>query len=120
WLGRLLRAAPFGYLVATHDRAFLRAVADEIVEVSRAYPAGYFRAPGSYDQFVERREEFLEAQARRQEAVANQVRRETEWLGRKESAQRSKSASRIDDAARRRQELADLKYRNAAAGAAGI
>ena len=42
-----------------------------------------------------RREEFLEAQARRQEAVANQVRRETEWLGRKESAQRSKSAARI-------------------------
>src|SRR5206468_10528932 len=48
------------------------------------------------------------------------VRRETEWLGRKESAQRSKSASRIADAARRREELAELKYRNAAAGAAGI
>src|SRR5205823_8090557 len=61
-----------------------------------------------------------EAQARRQEAVANQVRRETEWLGRKESAQRSKSAFRIEDAARRRAELAELKYRNAAAGAAGI
>src|SRR5437763_10436176 len=29
WLERLLRAAPFAYLVATHDRAFLRAVADE-------------------------------------------------------------------------------------------
>ncbi len=113
-------AAPFAYVVATHDRAFLRAVADEIVEISRVYPGGYFRAPGSYDQFAERREEFLEAQARRQEAVANQVRRETEWLSRKESAQRSKSASRIDDAAKRRQELAELKYRNAAAGAAGI
>ncbi len=120
WLERLLRAAPFACVVATHDRAFLRAVADEIVEISRVYPGGCFRAPGSYDQFAERREEFLEAQARRQEAVANQVRRETEWLSRKESAQRSKSASRIDDAAKRRQELAELKYRNAAAGAAGI
>src|SRR5207248_4975158 len=38
WLERLLRAAPFGYLVATHDRAFLRAVADEIIEVNRVYP----------------------------------------------------------------------------------
>jgi ATP-binding cassette subfamily F protein uup len=120
WLQRLLRAAPFGYLVATHDRAFLRAVADEVIEVSRAYPEGYLRAPGSYDQFVERREEFLEAQARQQEAVANQVRRESEWLGRKESAQRSKSGFRIDAAAQRRQELAELKYRNAAGGAAGI
>jgi ATP-binding cassette subfamily F protein uup len=115
-----LRAAPFGYLVATHDRAFLRATTDEIIEINRAYPGGYFRAPGSYEQFAERREEFLEAQGRREEAVANQVRRETEWLGRKESAQRSKSAARIGDAARRRQELADLKYRNSAGGAAGI
>src|SRR5438105_1205407 len=69
WLERLLRAAPFGYLVATHDRAFLRAVADEIVEVNRVYPGGYFRAPGSYDVFAERREAFLEAQARREESA---------------------------------------------------
>src|SRR5207248_2467450 len=33
WLERLLREAPFGYLVATHDRAFLRAVADEVIEI---------------------------------------------------------------------------------------
>src|SRR5207248_2047297 len=120
WLERLLRDASFSYVVATHDRAFLRAVADEVIEVSRAYPDGYFRAAGSYDEFADRREEFLEAQARRQESVANQVRRETEWLGRKESAQRRKSVARIQEAARRRAELAELKVRNAAAGAAGI
>src|SRR5262245_37096335 len=67
WLERLLRAAPFGYVVATHDRAFLRAVADEIIEIDRVYPGGYFRAPGSYDEFAERREEFLDGKARRQE-----------------------------------------------------
>src|SRR5262249_3476348 len=94
--------------------------ANEVIEINRAYPGGYFRAAGSYPEFVERREEFLEAQARRQESVANQVRRETEWLSRKESAQRSKSASRLQEAAQRRAELAELKYRNAAAGAAGI
>ena len=43
-------------------------------------PRRLFPRPGSYDQFADRREEFLEAQARREEAVANQVRRETEWL----------------------------------------
>jgi ATP-binding cassette subfamily F protein uup len=120
WLGRLLREAPFGYLAATHDRAFLRAVADEILEINRVYPAGCFRAPGSYDEFADRREEFLEAQARRQETVANQVRRETEWLGRKAAARTRKAGSRIDDAARRREELAELKYRNAATGTASI
>src|SRR5579883_1695346 len=57
WLERLLRAAPFGYLVVTHDRAFLRAVADEVIEVSRAYPGGAFRADGGYDAFADKKEE---------------------------------------------------------------
>jgi ATP-binding cassette subfamily F protein uup len=86
WLEGLLRAASFGYLVATHDRTFLRAVADEVLEVSRVYPGESFRAVGSYDDFTEKRDAFLEAQARKQESVANQVRRETEWLGRKAAA----------------------------------
>jgi ATP-binding cassette subfamily F protein uup len=120
WLERLLRDASFAYVVATHDRAFLRAVADEVIEINRVYPGGYFRAAGSYDEFAERREEFLEAQARQQESVANQVRRENEWLGRKAAARTRKAGFRIEEAARRREELAGLKYRNAAAGAAGI
>lgn len=120
WLERLLRAAPFGYLVATHDRAFLRGVADEIVEVSRIYPGGFFRSAGSYDDFVERRDAFLEAQAQRQEEVANQVRRETEWLGRKAAARTRKAGARIDAANQRRQDLSELAYRNAATASTGI
>jgi ABC transport system ATP-binding/permease protein len=120
WLERLLRGASFGYLVATHDRAFLRAVADEIIEVNRVYPGGCFRAVGSYDQFLDRRETFLEGQARQQETVANQVRRETEWLGRKAAARTRKGSARIGAAERRREELDELKYRNAAQGTANI
>jgi ABC transport system ATP-binding/permease protein len=120
WLEKLLRGAPFGYLVATHDRAFLRATADETVEVSRVYPGGVFRTGGGFDAFAEKRDAFLEAQDKQRDAVANQVRRETEWLSRKESAQRRKSRSRIGEAAARREELADLNYRTAAAGQAGI
>ncbi|HQR06289.1 MAG TPA: ABC-F family ATP-binding cassette domain-containing protein [Gemmatales bacterium] len=120
WLEKLLRAAPFGYLVATHDRAFLRAVADEIVEVNRVYPGGTFRFAANYDDFLVRREEFLEAQAKKQESVANQVRRETEWLGRKAAAQTRKAASRVEDAYARREELAELNYRTASSSTAGI
>lgn len=120
WLERLLRDASFGYLVATHDRAFLRAVTQEIVEINRAYPGGFFRVAGNYEGFLERREEFLEAQARQQQAVANQVRRETEWLGRKAAARTRKAGFRIEEAGRRREELAELKYRTSAGGAAGI
>jgi len=120
WLGRLLRAAPFGYLAASHDRAFLRGVADEVIEISRAYPGGSFRVAGSYDVFLELREEFLEAQAKQQQSVANQVRRETEWLGRKAAARTRKAGFRIDAAGQRREELEELKYRNATTGKAGI
>jgi len=120
WFEKLLRDARFGYLAATHDRAFLRAIADEVIEISRIYPEGYFRASGSYDDFAEKREAFLEVQAKREESVANQVRRETEWLSRKAAARTRKAASRINEAMDRREELADLRNRNAAMGAAGI
>jgi ATP-binding cassette subfamily F protein uup len=120
WLERLLRASPFGYMVATHDRAFLRAIADEVLEVSKVYPGGAFRVEAGYDEFADRREEFLEAQARQQQSVANQVRRETEWLGHKAQARTRKASSRIEAAGRRREELEELKYRTAAAGSAGI
>jgi ATP-binding cassette subfamily F protein uup len=120
WLECMLRAAPFAYLVSTHDRAFLRAIADDILEVSRIYPDGAFRASGGYDTFADRRDEFMEGQERLREAVANQVRRESEWLGRKESAQRKKSRSRIGEAADRRAELSELNYRTQASAAAGI
>ncbi len=120
WLERLLRGATFGYLAATHDRAFLRAIADDIIEISRAYPGGMFRSSGGYDNFAENRDLFMEAQDRQREAVANQVRRETEWLGRKAAARTCKATSRIDAAMDRRVELAELQYRSSATGAAGI
>jgi len=120
WLERLLRDAQFGYLVVTHDRAFLRAVADEIIEVNRLYPDGIFRVRGSYDDFADRRDEFMEAQAKHAASVANQVRRETEWLGHKARARTRKASSRIEAAGQRREELAELNYRNSAAGTAGI
>jgi ATP-binding cassette subfamily F protein uup len=120
WLERFFRSASFGYLVATHDRAFLRAVTDEIIEINRVFPDGCFRVAGSYDDFAERRADFLQAQTRQQESVANQVRRETEWLGRKAAARTRKSGFRIEQAAQRREQLDELKYRNAAAGTAGI
>jgi ABC-type cobalamin/Fe3+-siderophores transport system ATPase subunit len=59
WLERLLRAAPFAYVVATHDRAFLRATADEVIEINRAFPGGFFRTAGPYDDFARKRQELL-------------------------------------------------------------
>lgn len=120
WLEELLRYSSFGYLAATHDRAFLRGISDHVMEINRVFPAGMFRSEGGYDIFSERKAEFLDGQERQRDAVANQVRRESDWLGRKESAQRKKSKSRIEEAADRRADLAELKYRSATTNRAGI
>jgi ATP-binding cassette subfamily F protein uup len=120
WLEKLLRSASFGYLVATHDRAFLRAVVDEVIEINRVYPKGVFRVAGGYDEFTDKKEAFLEAQERQREAVANQVRRETDWLAHKARARTRKASSRIEAAADRREQLAELNSRTAEADSAGI
>jgi ATP-binding cassette subfamily F protein uup len=90
------------------------------MELNRVFPGGAFRAAGGFDAFADKKEAFLDAQEREREAVANQVRKETDWLSRKESAQRKKSRSRIQEAADRRDQLSELNYRTAERGPAGI
>jgi ATP-binding cassette subfamily F protein uup len=84
-----------------------------MMELDRVYPGGLFRAPGNYSDFLMKKEEFLEAQARRQEALENKVRREIEWLRRGAKARTTKSKARIDEAGRLIDELDDLNARAA-------
>jgi ATP-binding cassette subfamily F protein uup len=111
WLERLLSSASFASVVVSHDRYFLDNVVNDMAEISRSYPEGIFRADGGYTQFLEKKEEFLLAQSNRQEALANRVRREVEWLRRGPKARTGKSRARIDDAGRLIRELGDLESR---------
>jgi ATP-binding cassette subfamily F protein uup len=115
WLEGLLQDAPFAYLLASHDRYFLESVTNQVVELNRVYPGGYFRAAGAYSEFLSRREEFLAGQTAREQVLANQVRREVEWLARKAPARTGKSSARKDEAVRLMGELAEVAYRNAQA-----
>ena len=103
----------------THDRAFLERVATRVVELSRAYPEGTLAADGNYSEFLRRRGEFLEAQSRAEASLANEVRVDDAWLSRGAQARRTKAKGRIEDSAERREELAGLAARNAAAAAGG-
>lgn len=97
WLERVVRTVN-ACLVVTHDRYFLENVATRMVEVNRSYPQGAFQVNGNYSEFLERREEFLEADAKQQEALATRVRREVEWLRRGPKARTGKSKARIASA----------------------
>jgi ATP-binding cassette subfamily F protein uup len=118
WLESTLEAAPFACVVVSHDRYFLENLATEMVELNRAYPAGLLRVRGSYSAFLEKKEEFLAAQAKQQEALANRVRGEIEWLRRGPKARATKAKARIDNAYRLIEELAEVKARNQTATAA--
>jgi len=113
WLERLLAGAPFASVVVSHDRYFLDNVVNEMVDLDRVYPEGLLRVEGSYSTFLEKKAEYLLGQSNRQEALANRVRREVEWLRRGPKARTGKSKARIDEAGRMMRELADIESRQA-------
>ena len=104
-------------LVVTHDRYFLENVATRMVEVNAVYPQNTFQVNGNYSEFLEQREEFLEAQAKQQESLATKVRREIEWLRRGPKARTGKSKARIDSAGRLIQQLSAVTARSRTATA---
>lgn len=117
WLEELLASTGFACVVVSHDRYFLENVATEMVELSRAYPDGLLMVPGNYTAFLEKKEEFLRAQERHQEALENRVRREIEWLRRGAKARTRKAKARIDKANELITELGDLNARTRTATA---
>jgi len=112
WLEEVLEEAGFACVVISHDRYFLENVATEMAELSRIYPDGLLRVKGRYSTFLEKKEEFLHAQSKRQEALENLVHSEIEWLRRGAKARTRKSKARIDKAGELMEELADLNTRS--------
>jgi ATP-binding cassette subfamily F protein uup len=112
WLEKLLASSSFASVVVSHDRYFLENVVNDTAEIDRVYPEGIFRVEGNYSHFLEKKEEFVLAQASRQESLANIVRREVEWLRRGAKARTGKSRARTDEAGRLIRELSDMESRS--------
>ncbi len=113
WLEKFLANAPFASIVVSHDRYFLENVVSDMAEINRIYPDGLIRVKGNYSEFLLRREEFLEAQAKQRDALATKVKREVEWLRRGAKARTGKSKARIGSAGKLIVELADVNERSA-------
>jgi len=116
WLESAIQVAN-ACLIVTHDRYFLENVATQMVEVNSIYPQNAFQVKGNYSEFLERREDFLEAQAKQQESLATKVRREVEWLRRGPKARTGKSRARVDSAGRLIEELSAATARSRTATA---
>jgi ATP-binding cassette subfamily F protein uup len=113
WLEGLLVEDARAFLVVSHDRYFLERMTTRMLELNRVYDGGLFAADGPYSEFLERRAEFLRGQAAHEDALANTVRREVEWLRRGAKARSTKAKGRVAEAGRLLEELADARARRA-------
>src|SRR5271168_646377 len=98
WLEQLIREIESAVVMVSHDRYFLENTATEMVELNRVYADGLLRVKGTYSQFLEGKEQYMEAQSKLQDALKNRVKIETEWLRRGPKARTTKSKARIDSA----------------------
>ncbi|WP_031499882.1 ABC-F family ATP-binding cassette domain-containing protein [Bryobacter aggregatus] len=111
WLERSLRQAPFSSVIISHDRQFLENTATHVAELNSVYPDGLFRVEGNYSKFLERREQYFEAERQRKAGLEAVVRRELVWLSRKAKARTRKSQARIDSAHALIGELKEMENR---------
>ncbi|MFH2058627.1 MAG: ABC-F family ATP-binding cassette domain-containing protein [Pseudomonadota bacterium] len=112
WLENLLKTAQFSFILVSHDRTFLDNVCQNIMEIGRYYPSGFFKIPGTYTKFNREREKFLTAQQKKQESLSNKMRREDEWLKQGAKARTTKAKYRIDQAYELRSQVGAIKERN--------
>ncbi|MBK9429942.1 MAG: ABC-F family ATP-binding cassette domain-containing protein [Elusimicrobia bacterium] len=120
WLEQLMAGVDFSFVVVTHDRRFLEAVCNRVIELNKRYPEGHFSSAGNYSEFLKNREALFNVQAAREDSMRNIVRRETEWLRRGPKARTTKQKARIDRAGELMGELKELEYRNAQTRSAAI
>jgi ATP-binding cassette subfamily F protein uup len=82
-------------LLVTHDRYFLDAACQRIVEMDRGKLAAY---AGNYGAYLEKKAELMAHEERVEQNRQNMLRREREWLSRGAKARTTKQKARIDRA----------------------
>jgi ATP-binding cassette subfamily F protein uup len=95
WLQDTLENSGGAIVLVTHDRYFLDAVAQRIVELERGRLTSY---QGGYNAYLEKKAELLEQEGRVEQNRQNTLRREREWLSRGPKARGTKQKARIDRA----------------------
>ena len=93
WLEEFLGAQKITLLLVTHDRYFLDAVCNEIVEIDEGKVFVY---KGNYDYFLEQKSLRFDVQQSELQKDKNIFRKELEWMRKQPKARTTKSKSRQD------------------------
>ncbi|HEY8089936.1 MAG TPA: ABC-F family ATP-binding cassette domain-containing protein [Polyangiaceae bacterium] len=86
---------PGAIVLVTHDRYFLDAIAQRIVELERGRLTSF---PGGFGDYLEKKAELLAHEDRVEQNRQNILRREREWLSRGPKARSTKQKARIQRA----------------------
>ena len=93
WLENLLKDYPAAIILVTHDRAFLDAIAQRIVEIHHSELLSF---NGNYVHFVEQKAALMDLRRKEQEKYANLLVTELDWLHRAPCARGTKARARIE------------------------
>lgn len=91
WLEEYLRQAKITLLMVTHDRYFLDRVCSEIIEIDNR---SLYRYKGNYSDYLEKRQERVDAKNVEIERANNLYRTELEWMRRMPQARGHKARYR--------------------------
>ncbi len=93
WLENYLSTQNTTLLLITHDRYFLDAVSNVIVEIDRGQ---LYRYQGNYGYFLEKKSEREAQQTAETEKARNLLRKELDWMRRQPKARGTKAKYRVD------------------------
>ena len=125
WLERAIASHRGALVFTTHDRTFLRRVANRIVEIDRGLVTSW---PGDYDNFLRRRDERWAEEELEAKRFDQRLASEEAWMRRSPGARRARNMGRVrrlremrrDRAARRdRPDRPDFRIRNTEAERSG-
>src|SRR5690625_3922649 len=114
WLEEQLLSFKGAVIVITHDRQFLDTVATQIIELDRSQ---LFSFPGNFDQWQERKAQWLEAEAHEHARLDKLLAQEEEWLRRGTRARRIRNQGRVRrlealrrERAQRREQAGNVRF----------
>ena len=103
WLEQFLARFPGTVVAITHDRYFLDNAAEWILELDRGHGIPY---KGNYTTWLEQKQDRLEKEQKGEEARANALKKELDWVRQNPKGRQAKSKARIA----RFEELSDYEY----------
>lgn len=92
WLEEQLLSWHIGLIFITHDRALLQRLATRIIELDRGNLTSW---PGDYENFLQRKEEMLQAEAKQNAEFDKKLAQEEKWIRQGIKARRTRNEGRV-------------------------